>query len=414
MARSVNRLSALAVSKQTKSGYYSDGGGLYLQVTQAGGKSWVLLYRTDGKRREMGLGSALTVSLAQARQAAAEYRDMVKAGTDPIDAREAKRAELAAERQKARGVLTFDQAAEAYIAAHRHEWRNEKHGAQWVATLKEYASPHFGSIPVNRIDTADILRALTPIWTAKTETATRVRGRIERVLDWARVAGYREGESPARWRGHLEHSLAAPSKVAKTVHHAALPWRQIGDFMADLRKREGVAARALEFAILCASRSGEVRMATWDEFDLTAKTWTIPGSRMKAGKEHMVPLSGRAIELLQEMPRIEGCQWVFPGAKNKPLSDMSLTAVLRRMGVTATQHGFRSSFRDWCAESVANSFNREVAEHALAHQLPDRVEAAYQRGTLFDRRVMLMAAWADYCSKPSVTTATVTAIRGAA
>jgi integrase len=404
----------MAVSKQSKPGFYPDGGGLYLQVTTSGGRSWIFRYRMDGKQREMGLGSVLAVSLAQARKAAAEYRDMVKAGTDPIDAREAKRAELAAERQKARGVLTFDQAAEAHIAAHRHEWRNEKHGGQWVATLKEYASPHFGSIPVNRIDTADILRALTPIWTAKTETATRVRGRIEKVLDWARVAGYREGENPARWRGHLEHSLAAPSKVAKTKHHAALPWRQIGDFMTDLRKREGVAARALEFAILCASRSGEVRMASWDEFDLAGRVWTIPAARMKAGREHTVPLSGRAIELLQQMPRIEGCQWAFPGAKDQPLSDMSLTAVLRRMGVAVTAHGFRSSFRDWCAESVANSFPREVAEHALAHQLPDRVEAAYQRGTLFDRRVMLMAAWGDYCAKPSAATATVTAIRGAA
>jgi integrase len=387
---------------------------LYLQVTTSGGRSWIFRYRMDGKQREMGLGSVLAVSLAQARKAAAEYRDMVKAGTDPIDARGAKRTEQAAERQKARGVLTFDQCAEAYIAAHRHEWRNAKHGAQWVATLKEYASPHFGSIPVSRIDTADILRALTPIWTDRTSTAARLRGRVEKVLDWAKVAGHRQGENPARWRGHLQHSLSAPSKITKTRHHVALDWRQIGDFMADLRKREGVAAKALEFGILCASRSGEIRMASWDEFDLAEKTWTIPGERMKAGKEHMVPLSGRAIELLQQMPRIEGCDWVFPGAKNKPLSDMSLTAVLRRMDVAVTQHGFRSTFRDWCAESVANSFPREVAEHALAHSLPDRVEAAYQRSTLFDRRAQLMAAWSDFCSRPSASTATVTAIRGAA
>ncbi len=273
-------------------------------------------------------------------------------------------------------------------------------------------TPVFGDKSVALVDTPDVLRALSPIWAAKTETATRLRGRIEKILDWARVAGHRSGENPARWKAHLEHSLAPPSKVTTVVNHPALSWREIGGFMTALRQREGVAAQALQFAVLTACRSGEVRLATWSEVDLDNGVWTIPASRMKAQKEHRVPLSSHALELLRQVPRLN--EWVFPGAKGRPLSDMSLTGVLRRMGRhDITVHGFRSTFRDWCSESLANSFPREVAEHALAHSLPDKVEAAYRRGDLFDKRVLLMTAWANYCATPAGNMAGVTPIRGA-
>lgn len=415
MARPVNRLSALAVVKQSAPGYHADGAGLYLQVTAGGAKSWIFRYRHGGKQREMGLGSLSTVSLALARKRASDCRAGLEADVpvDPIGARQEARRLAEATLCKQAAIPSFDDAARAYIAAHRHEWKNSKHAGQWQTTLAAYASPVFGDMPVDRVDTAHVLKALSTIWTEKTETATRVRGRIESVLDWARVAGYRTGENPARWRGHLEHSLAAPTKTKRVVNHPALPWRDIGDFMTDLRKREGVAARGVEFAILTACRSGEVRMASWREVDLQSATWVIPSSRMKMGKEHQVPLSEAAVELLKRMPRIEGCDWIFPGAKNKPLSDMSLTAVLRRMGRNdITVHGMRSTFRDWAAESA--SFPREVAEHALAHALPDKTEAAYQRGTLFDKRVLLMAAWAQFAGTPSGSTASVTSIRSAA
>lgn len=275
-------------------------------------------------------------------------------------------------------------------------------------TLATYASPLLGALPVAEIDTALVVKVLGPIWETRTETATRVRGRIEKVLDWATVSKYRQGENPARWRGHLDKLLANPSKVVKVAHHPALPWRDMGAFMAALRAQEGVAARALEFVILAAARSGEVRGATWEEIDLGAHLWIVPAERMKAKKEHRVPLSRSALALLKKLPR-EG-NLVFPGAREgKALSDMSLTAVLRRMQRTGiTVHGFRSTFRDWCAESTG--FPREVCEHALAHSLPDKVEAAYRRGDLLDKRILLMQAWADYCARPA-TAAKVTPIR---
>ena len=417
MARPINRLSAMLVSKITAPGYYCDGAGLYLQVSPSGSKSWIFRYRIDGRQREMGLGPLIGLSLAEARTAAATYRKgfTKEVRIDHIEARQEARSAAAALRAEQRAIPTFDAAARLYIAAHRHEWKSAKHAGQWQSTLDAYVGPIFGSMPVNQVDTADVLKALGDIWTEKTETATRVRGRIESVLDWARVAGYRTGENPARWRGHLEHSLAAPTKAKKVVNHPALPWREIGDFMVDLRSQNGVAAKALEFAIATAARSGEVRMATWGEVDLQSKTWTIPASRMKAGVEHRVPLADAVVELLRQMPRIEGCDWIFPGMKSRPLSDMSLTAVLRRMKRDdITVHGMRSTFRDWCAESSANSFGREAAEHALAHSLPDKVEAAYRRGDQFERRILLMAAWTDFCATTSATTATVTPIRGAA
>lgn len=407
MARTVEKLTAAAVSRAKIPGYYGDGAGLYLQVSSTGTKSWIFRYSRGGKERQMGLGPLHTVSLAEAREAARGCRSILLAGGDPLEKRKAEQLVDALERARA---VTFDDCATSYITAHRDSWKNAKHAAQWASTMATYASPVIGTLPVASIDTALIVKVLEPIWTIKTETATRVRSRIENILDWATVSKFRTGENPARWRGHLENLLADPSKVAKVSHHAALPWQEIGGFMAELRHREGVAARAVEFCILTAARSGETRGARWSEIDLDAAVWTVPAERMKAGREHRVPLSTAAVELLKAMPDVG--EHIFPGQRgDAPLSDMSLTAVLRRMDRSdITVHGFRSTFRDWCAESVANSFPREVCEHALAHSLPDKVEAAYRRGDLIEKRKVLMQVWADYCAKPAVS-ASVAPIR---
>jgi integrase len=395
MGRSVDKLSALAVSKTSTPGYYGDGAGLWLQVSKSITKSWIFRYTLAGKQREMGLGALHTVTLSEARAKAKSCRTLLLAGQDPLDARKATQLVEALERAK---MITFDQCAAAYIAAHRGSWKNAKHAAQWESTLATYAGPIIGALPVAAVDTALVVKVLSPIWQEKTETATRLRGRIESVLDWATVSKYRIGENPARWRGHLDNLLADPNKVSKVEHHPALPWQELGDFIAELQTREGVAARAVEFAILTATRSGEVRGATWGEIDMEAAVWTIPAERMKAGREHRVPLSSGAMGLLGRAPRREGI--IFPGrGVDTSLSDMSLTAVLRRMGRTEiTIHGFRSTFRDWCSESVGNSFPREICEHALAHSLPDKVEAAYRRGDLLDKRKVLMQTWAEYCA----------------
>ena len=394
MGRTVEKLSALGVSKMAKPGYYGDGAGLYLQVSKAITKSWIFRFTFSGKQREMGLGPLHTVSLAEARAKAKDCRSLLLDGVDPLDARNSTKLAAALERAK---MITFDQCAAAYIAAHRGAWKNSKHASQWVNTLATFATPLIGALPVAAVDTALVVKVLSPIWQTKTETATRLRGRIESILDWATVSKYRVGENPARWRGHLENLLADPGKVAKVVHHPALPWQDLPSFMTELQSREGIAARAVAFAILTATRSGEVRGAAWPEIDLDAALWTIPAERMKAGREHRVPLSTSALALLRAIPRDD--VFVFPGRRaGAMLSDMSLTAVLRRMERDEiTVHGFRSTFRDWCSESVANSFPREVCEHALAHSLPDKVEAAYRRGDLLEKRVMLMQAWADYC-----------------
>ena len=394
MARQIEKLSALGVSKASKPGYYGDGAGLWLQVSPTGSKSWIFRYTRAGKQREMGLGPLHTVTLAEARIRAKECRLKLLDQVDPLDARKSAKHKEALEHARA---MTFDQCASAYIAAHRGSWKNAKHASQWENTLATYAAPIIGSLSVADIDTALVVKVLSPIWQSKTETATRLRGRIESILDWATVSKYREGENPARWRGHLQNLLANPNKVAKIEHHPALPWQEIATFTAALRSSEGIAARAVEFAILTACRSGEVRGAKWSEIDLSATVWTIPGERMKAGREHRVPLSTAATALLRSMEQLG--DYVFPGRKvNAPLSDMSLTAVLRRMARNdITVHGFRSTFRDWCSESVENSFPREVCEHALAHSLPDKVEAAYRRGDLFEKRVKLMEAWAIFC-----------------
>lgn len=395
MARLVEKLTPLGVTKSTKPGYYGDGAGLWLQVSKSGSKSWIFRFTLLGKQREMGLGAVHTVTLSEARAKAKECRLMLLDGKDPLEARNAIRLTAALTLAK---MVTFDQCATAYIQAHRGEWKNAKHANQRENTLTTYATPVIGSLPVAGVDTALVVKVLNPIWQTKTETATRPRGRIEAILDWATVSKYRQGDNPARWRGHLENLLANPNKVAKVKHHPALPWQEIGAFMSALRQQEGIAARAVELAILTATRSGEVRGTTWAEIDLDAGLWVIPGHRMKAEKEHRIPLSTAALAILKATPRLGDL--VFAGRHHgKPLSDMSLTAVLRRMERRdITVHGFRSTFRDWCAESVANSFPREVCEHALAHSLPDKVEAAYRRGDLIEKRTMLMQAWADYCA----------------
>jgi integrase len=401
MGRHVRKLSAKLVENLSSPGYYGDGDGLWLQVSGSGSKSWVFRFTLAGKRREMGLGGLNAVTLSIARERARQCRLSLSEGKDPIVERNAARTSDALRKSR---LKTFDQCATSYINAHRASWKNAKHIAQWESTLASYASPVFGALPVSDVDTDLVVKVLRPIWNGKTETAVRLRGRIEAIIDWATVSKYRSGDNPARWRGHLENLLADPNKVAPVVNFPALPWREIAAFTRDLRAREGVSARAVEFAILTACRSGEVRGAAWDEIDLEAKVWTVPATRMKAGKEHRIPLSTQAIALLRQMPR-EGA-YIFPGRSSDTiLSDMSLTAVLRRMGRgDITVHGFRSSFRDWCAEAVGNTFAREVCEHALAHSLPNKVEAAYRRGDLFDKRLPLMQAWADYCSTASDTT----------
>ena len=404
-----NKLTNKEVANLNDPGRFGDGAGLWLQVRSKDAKSWVFRFMRDGKARWLGLGPYPDVSLAEARDKAAECRRKLRDGIDPLDEKKAAKRARIAEAVKS---LTFDECAASYIKAQRAGWKNAKHAAQWQTTLDTYASPIIGKMAVADVDTAHVMRILEKddFWTTKTETASRVRGRIESVLDWATARKYRTGDNPARWDGHLSTLLPARTAVAKVEHHAALPWREVGAFMAALRGMGGIAARALEFAILCASRSGEVRGATWAEFDLKTKTWIIPAARMKAAKEHHVPLSDEAVAILKAMPRIEGSDIVFPGMKGKPLSDMSLTAVLKRMDrADLTAHGFRSTFRDWAGESTG--YAREVIEHALAHQLKDKAEAAYQRGSLFDKRRRSMADWASYCAKDAAV-AEVTPIRG--
>lgn len=403
VGRSLCKLSATFVLKVKESGYYGDGGGLWLQVAPGGAKSWIFRFTLNGKAREMGLGPLHTVPLAMARDKSMLCRQQVLEGIDPIDARKSSR--LTAQAAAAR-VLTFDQCAEQYIESHRAGWRNAKHAEQWTNTLATYVTPVFGRLPVAEVDTALVMKVLQPIWTTKTETANRVRGRIESVLAWATVRQHRSGDNPARWRGHLDQLLAAPSKVTKVENHAALPYVKINEFMRDLKSQEGTAARAVELIILTASRTSEILNARRTEVDLQAAVLTIPADRMKSGREHRVPLSKRAITLITQALAVKGSDYLFPGAKeDRPLSNMAGLKLLARMGRTdITVHGFRSTFRDWAAEQT--SFPREVAEAALAHVLADKTEAAYQRGDLLVKRAKLMQAWSDYCDKPA-TVATV-------
>ena len=408
MARKAKELGALEVSRLETPGLHAVGGvsGLSLQVTPRGARSWVLRVMVGGKRREMGLGGYPDVTLAGAKEAARAARAQISDGIDPVAERQSKRSALAA---AVAATMTFSEASITYIAAHESGWKSAKHAAQWRTTLESYAFPVIGKIAVADVETAHIMRVLEPIWLTKTETASRLRGRIESVLDWATVRGFRKGDNPARWRGHIEHLLAARAAVQKTEHHSAMDYREVGAFMAQLHQQEGMGARALEFAILCASRSGEVRGAEWSEMDLVAGVWTIPANRMKAEREHRVPLTDKALALLNALPRMPDTNLVFPNTKGTILSDMTLTAVLRRMGAPVTAHGFRSSFRDWAGETTA--YPREVIEHALAHQLKDKAEAAYARGSLFDKRRRLMADWAKFCATV-MPAASVSPIRG--
>ena len=435
MARTLNRLSAKGIEKQKRPGYYADGGNLYFRVAAADARGWVFRFVSpthvyaDGARkgrpqaREMGLGSFDTVTLAIARDAADKCRQLLATGIDPIDQREQQRA---ADRVEAAKAMTFDACRKAYIAAHEPSWRNAKHRQQWTNTLETYATPVFGSVPVQAVDTALVLKVIEPIWATKPETAGRVRGRIETILDWAKARELRAGENPARWRGHLEHMLPAKAKVRKVKHHPALPYTAVGAFVASLRERPGIGAAALEFLILTTARTTETLGATWPEIDLSAKVWTVPGDRMKGGAEHRVPLSDAAVAVLKRMEAVRRGDLVFPGGKGgAPLSDATMATVIDRMNAANMKaglpiwqdpsvnrpivpHGFRSTFRDWAGE--ATQHQREVVEKALAHIVGDETERAYQRGDLLDKRRKLMDAWAAYC-EPKATDEKVTPLR---
>ncbi|MGS1015501.1 tyrosine-type recombinase/integrase [Allosphingosinicella humi] len=383
--RTLNKLSATQAAKITKPGRHSDGGGLYLFIDQHGRRRWIFMYVRDGRRTELGLGGGRDLSLANARAEAAKLREILAMGGDPK-----------AERAKDERIPTFGECADAYVEAMKPSWRNAKHAAQWTMTLTKYAKPMRGK-SVNAISTQDVLDVLQGLWRRTPETAERLRGRIENVLDAAKAKGHRSGENPARWRGHLDQLLPKRQRLSRG-HHAALPYDAMPDFMADLRGRSAVAARALEFTILTAARSGEVLGAQWDEIDTEKKVWTIPAERMKAGREHRVPLPPRAMEIVAAMAKLGTEGYLFPGPKpKKPLSSMAMAMLLRRMKAEITVHGFRSTFRDWASETTG--FPHEVCEMALAHTIGNKAEAAYRRGDLFDKRRKLMEAWAGYCAK---------------
>jgi integrase len=393
--------------RRSKPGMFGDGGGLWLQITKGAAghanRSWIFRYGRNGKRREMGLGPVHITGLKAAREKAAELRKQVYEGHDPIERRKAERAVQATATARA---VSFDECAAAYAKAHAPKW-TPKHATQWSVSLAKHASPVFGKLPVEAVDTAHVVRALEKFWHDKPETASRTRQRIEAVLDWATVRGYRTGENPARWNGYLQKLLPSRRELLPTEHFAALPYRDVPDLMATLREHSGVRERALEFLILTASRSAEVRGAQWAEID--GKIWTIPAERMKAGKAHRVPLSPRALAIIEQMNRVRRNEYVFPGAQRESLTEHPMRDLLKRWGLTTTVHGFRSSFRDWCREQT--SYPREVAEQALAHSVGDQTERAYARGDLLEPRRRLMAAWADYCGRPAGKGATVTALQ---
>jgi integrase len=395
---------------RAKPGRYHDGHGLYLVVHNKNNKSFAFRYERDGRERWMGLGACHVISLKAARERARAARLLLLDGIDPLDHRRTERAKLKLARAK---LVTFREAAQRYFDQHESKWRNAKHRWQYLHTLKMFAFPLIGDLPVGEIDTAAVLRVIEPIWLTKTETASRVRGRIESVLDWAGVRGHRSGDNPARWKGHLSEVLPARSQVAKPVHHAALPYRELPAFMAELRKREGVGARALEFLILTCARTAEVLGAQWEpEIDLTNKTWIVPAGRMKAGREHRVALSQRAGELLRGLPMEHGNGYVFIGPRpGNGLSATALMQTLRRMGHSdVSVHGFRSAFRDWASECT--NYPREIAEMALAHRVGDRTERAYARGDLLRKRFALAEAWSKYCcSSPPAAKAIVVPMR---
>ncbi|MGH1457214.1 MAG: tyrosine-type recombinase/integrase [Alphaproteobacteria bacterium] len=393
MGRIAKELKPLAVAKLNKPGMHFVGGvtGLALRISSTGSRSWILRATVGNKRRDMGLGRYPEISLAKAKELTVEQRLKIRDGIDPILARQNAQAALKAEQAS---FISFEEAAQQYINAHRAGWKNAKHASQWSNTLKAYAYPVLSGLHVKDVTVDHILQVIEPIWQTKTETANRVRNRIELVLDWAKARGSRTGDNPARWKGNLDALLPAPSRVSKVSHHKAMDWRDVSAFMQELKQQDSVGAKALMLTILTATRSGEVRKATWDEIDLEQAVWTIPAERMKAGKEQRIPLSPEAVAILRKQPHIADIPYIFSNKVGKPLSDMALTQLLRRMELDCTVHGFRSTFRDWAGETTA--FPREVIEHALAHKLKDKAEAAYARGDLFTKRRKLMAAWADF------------------
>jgi len=392
----INALTPLNV-KNAKPGRHADGQGLHLLVKESGSRSWVYRYMIRGTSRDVGLGAAGPggLSLADARDVATALRLKVKAGIDPLAERQEAEAAAIARAQAAKAAsVTFRTAADTYIAANEGNWRNDKHRQQWKNTLSTYAYPIIGDLAVADITTGHVLQILEPIWKEKAETASRLRGRIETILDAAKARGHRDGENPARWRGHIAQILPPRAKLTRG-HHKALPYEALPGFITRLRMREAVAAKALEFTILTGARSGEVIGALWEEIDLDKAIWTVPAERMKAGKEHRVPLSPRAVQILEATSQF-GSKWLFPATRGGKMSSMAMTMLLRRMDVAVTVHGFRSAFRDWAAECT--SYAHEVAEMALAHTIENKVERAYRRGDLFEKRRLLMDEWATYCS----------------
>jgi integrase len=407
MPRVIHRLTAITVTSIKTKGLYPDGGGLYLRVTSTGTKSWIFRFTRGGVTHDMGLGPVASISLARARELAAEAGRQRLEGRDPIKVREAERA--AARRAEA-GAATFRYCAEQFIASREPGWRNPKHAKLWRSTLRTYVYPIMGELPVAAVDTTLIMRVIEPIWANKPPTASLVRNRMEAVLDWAKVRGFRDGENAARWRGHIDHLLPAGSKVRRVRHHPALPHAEIHAFMEALRSRRGIAPRALEFVILTAARTSEVLSAAWGEINFGARMWVVPADRMKGGKEHRVPLCDSALAILREMEEVRQNELLFPGFKQgRPLGPMSLRRVLHELRPGVTTHGFRSTFKDWAAECThAPNF---VSEAALAHVVADKVEAAYRRSDLFEKRRNLMDAWAAHCNNTFGARAEVVRLR---
>ncbi len=391
----MGKLTALALARPMKSGLHPDGDGLYLQVGGSGARSWIYRFTLNGKQRYLGLGSLTAIPLKRARELAAQARQLRAEGIDPVDRR---REQRATSRLAAMRGMTFRQCAERLMDAHEGTWRNAKHRQQWHSTLATYVYPVIGGLSVQAVDTGIVVEVLQPIWTSKPETASRVRGRIEATLDWATVAGYRAGDNPARWRGHLVHLLAARAKVRAVKHHAALAYSEIPAFMAGLRERQSTSARCLEFTILTAARTAEAIGARWPELDLNGGVWTLPGTRMKMGAEHRVPLAPRVVEILREVYERRTGEYVFANVSTgRPLSNMTMLKMLALMGqAVLTVHGFRSTFTDWAHERT--EFPDAAIDMALAHKVGDKVQAAYRRGDLFAKRRKLMNAWAEFCS----------------